>query len=340
MSSIAVALSGGVDSAVAALLSMRAGHDVIGVTMRLSHASDAAIESARAVCRMLGIAHEVIDLRERFEREVVECFAASYASGHTPNPCVDCNDRVKFGALLDHATCAGARRLATGHYARVVDRDGRNALALAADRSKDQTYFLYRLGPRRLEHVVFPVGELRKEDVRALAEDSGLPVAKRAESQEACFAPDQYASAVERRRPGAFAPGEIVGTGGNVLGTHDGIARFTIGQRKGLGIAAARPLYVVAIDVSAHRVVVGGRGDLEVEEIEAADVVWYGGPARGGCRFRFRHGTDFTTGTYEYADERLVVRAAEPVTGVAPGQALVCYNGEAVLGGGTIRSTR
>lgn len=341
MSRVFVGMSGGVDSSVAAALLQAEGHDVLGVTMRLvADATPAHIESARAVCERLGIEHRVWDFEDRFERDVVAPFADAYAAGATPNPCVVCNARIKFGAFLDRARAEGARLVATGHYARVVDAEGGLWLARALDAAKDQSYFLYAIGARSLAHVSFPLGGLTKAAVRRYASELGLPAATRPESQEACFAPPEgHTGVVAARRPGALEPGKIVTIDGRVVGSHQGIARYTVGQRKGLGIASAGPMYVLRIDAAENRVVVGPADALEVTRIEAVDSVSYGPqPVAPGTdvavmtRYRMRP----VAGTLHSVGARLEVRLASPVRGVAPGQAVVCYVDERVVAGGTI----
>lgn len=346
MARVFVAMSGGVDSSVAAALLLEAGHDVTGVTMQIWPSSDAedgccsvsAVRDARRVCDLLGIAHYQLNYREAFEREVVAPFCDEYAAGRTPNPCVVCNDRIKFSDLLAAVSAQGADLLATGHYARIErDASGTPWLATGCDSGKDQSYFLYRLTRARMEHVLFPVGELRKTEVRAIAERFGLPTARKAESQEACFAADgDYVRVVADRVAGALEPGEIVDTSGRVLGRHEGVARFTVGQRKGLRIGGSgEPLYVVAIDPERRRVVAGTREKLRVSRVEAGDVIWRGSPdaeVRAAVRYRMEP----RPARARHAAGRLTVEFAEPLYGVAPGQSVVCYEGDRVLGGGVI----
>jgi len=340
-----VAMSGGVDSSVAASLLLEQGHDVTGVTMQLWPSSDdsggccsvSAVRDARRVCDLLGIPHYALNFRDEFEREVVGPFADEYAAGRTPNPCIVCNDRLKFADLLARVSAQGGEALATGHYARVVvDAAGRRWLARGVDDTKDQSYFLYRLTPAQLDRVLFPVGELRKSEVRAAAQRLGLHVAQKPDSQEVCFAAaGEHADVVARRRPEALAPGPIVDTRGAVLGEHEGIANYTVGQRKGIGIAGPEPLYVVRIDAASNAVVVGGRTDLTVNAVQADDVVWRGSEReRVSAMVRYRMKP--VAATASVRDGQLDVAFDEPLHGVAPGQAVVCYRGEEVAGGGTI----
>ncbi|GAB4274605.1 MAG: tRNA 2-thiouridine(34) synthase MnmA [Coriobacteriia bacterium] len=339
MAVVEVAMSGGVDSSTAAALLLEQGHAVSGVTMVLGHSSSAP-KAAEEVCRHLGIPHRTVDLARPFSELVVGAYADAYAAGRTPNPCVTCNERVKFGLLLDDVLSRGADLLATGHYARVLEGEPRR-LAMGVDRTKDQSYFLYRLSPEVLEKVVFPIGGMKKSDVRRIAAQAGLPTAQREESQEACFVgAEGYEQVVRQLRPDAFEPGPIVDSGGNVLGTHNGIARYTIGQRKGLGVATGKALYVTAIDPASNTVHVGTADEACVTEIVAKDVVWHDARAKGACTFRYRHATSVLAGTFSVDESRLVVRSEEPLRGVAPGQALVCYKGDVVMGGGTIEGAR
>jgi tRNA-specific 2-thiouridylase len=336
MASVAVAMSGGVDSSVAAALLVDEGCDVVGVTMRLT-AEDTAPARAAEVCRALDIEHTVVDLREDFERSVIGPFASDYAQARTPNPCVLCNDLVKFGILLERVLATGAGALASGHYARIVRREGSYMLARPADSHKDQTYFLYRVGRARLARLVFPLGDITKDRVRAHANALGLPAGDHRESQEACFAHGAcHIGLVIARHPGAAEAGPIVTEDGTVVGTHEGIAGLTVGQRRGLGVSGSAPAYVLEIRPDDRTVVVGPRERLAKTIIEARDVRWHSPRREGRCEFRFRHGTGTQAGTFVVEGDRLIVEGDQAVQGVAPGQALVCYKEDAVLGGGTI----
>ncbi|MDR3685400.1 MAG: tRNA 2-thiouridine(34) synthase MnmA [Coriobacteriia bacterium] len=346
MARVFVAMSGGVDSSVTAALLLEQGHDVTGVTMQLWPSSDdeggccsiSAIRDARRVCDLLGIPHYTLNFREVFEEAVVGPFADEYAAGHTPNPCIVCNDILKFSDLLAKVMAQGADFLATGHYARIVrDTQGAPWLAKAVDRTKDQSYFLYRLSQPQLQHVLFPVGELRKTEVREIALRLGLAVAKKPDSQEVCFAPaGEHASVVRARRPKALTPGDIVDGEGRVVGHHDGIANYTVGQRKGLGVGGGSALFVVAIDATDNRVIVGPRESLRVTRVEAGDIVWRGATTSDATAM-VRYRMEARAAVARVDGERLTVEFAEALEGVAPGQAVVCYRDDFVIGGGVIQ---
>ena len=340
-SRVAVAMSGGVDSAVALL---RAGSDAIGVTLRLwldpdgpdsarSCCSPEAVIAARETCHSLGFPHITLDLREEFRHTVVEPFVRAYARGETPNPCSRCNGSFRFAELLAFAERAGAARLATGHYARIVDHGGRLLLARAADDAKDQSYMLAGLDPRFLDRIWFPLGEQGKPETRAEAAEAGLEVAERAESQEACFlAGDDYRSFLERRglepRPGA-----IVDEDGTELGTHEGFWRFTPGQRRGLGVSATAPLFALRADAATNTVVVGPRESLAVTRVRAAGRLYV--PAgRADVKVRYRSPAIAATVTEEDGGFELELDRA--AYGVAAGQTAVLYEEDAVIGAGRI----
>jgi tRNA-uridine 2-sulfurtransferase len=348
---VLVAMSGGVDSSAAAALLAAEGHDVLGVAMRVADFSDAArgrsccapddLEDARRAARRLGIPFFVANVEERFAANVIAPFVDDYVEGRTPNPCVACNARVKFAWLLARARALGAK-LATGHYARVERRAGRLALCAGADPAKDQSYFLYGLGQDALADVVFPVGGMPKREVRAHAERAGLANAAKPESQEICFVTrGDAADFVALRAPGRVRPGEVVSTSGEVLGRHGGVHRFTVGQRRGLGVAGPEPRYVVRIDAAAARVVVGTPDEASRAEFDVAEASWVAGAPPDGARevlVKVRHRHDGERGTVRPTPGGgAEVRLAVPVRGVAPGQAAVFYDGDEVLGGGRIR---
>jgi tRNA-specific 2-thiouridylase len=341
----AVAMSGGVDSAVALL---HAGADAVGVTLRLwidprgpdterACCSPSAVIAARETCHARGVPHVTLDLREEFRRAVVEPFVRGYARGETPNPCIRCNGSFRFAELLACARRVGAARLATGHYARIVERDGRLLLARAADATKDQSYMLARLDPRHLDRIWFPLGGQTKAETRVQAEAAGLAVARRAESQEACFlAGDDYRAFLERHGLAA-SPGAIVDEQGAPLGTHDGYWRFTPGQRKGLGVAAAEPLYALHADARTNTVVVGPRAALARTHVIARGRL-YADATRVDAKLRYR--SPAVTAHVEPTSHGFHLELDEPAYGVAAGQAAVLYDDDVVVGAGLVTSAR
>ena len=350
MARVFVAMSGGVDSSVAAALLVREGHDVTGVTMQLWPTGDAeggccsvgATRDAKRVCDSLGVPHYTLTFRAFFESAVIAPFCDAYAAGITPNPCIVCNDVVKFEELWRRAALQGADFLATGHYARIVERDGEQWLARGLDRSKDQSYFLYRMSRDQLAHTLFPDGELAKSEVRALAREFGLPTAERAESQEICFVPgDDVGAFLRERRPDAFVAGDIVDGTGAAIGTHGGTPSFTVGQRRGLGVGGGGGRrYVTAVDAERRTVTVGSREDLRVSVIRAREIVWSGGDVPREADVQVRYRARPVRGGVSVAGPTLTAELCEPVEGVAPGQALVAYDGDVVIGGGTIEEAR
>jgi tRNA-specific 2-thiouridylase len=351
---VAAALSGGVDSAVAAALLVEQGHPVVGMTMRLYDARGTAasaggrccgprdVEDARAVCAHLGIPHYVVDLAAEFGAAVVDDFVEAYLAGETPNPCVKCNQHIKFTPLLERARAIGAGVLVTGHYAQIVAQGAQHELRRGRDASKDQSYFLFSMPAAELAAVRFPLGGMTKDDVRAHALRLGLPNAVKPESQEICFVPDGdyagFVSAQALRRGRAMpGPGSIVGDSGAVLGRHDGVHHFTLGQHRGLGnLTTKDKLYVTAIDPGRAEVRVGARSAAERAELVIRDLRWLSPPrAQLSAGVQVRHRGAPITAEIRVDADRATVQLAEP-TVAAPGQAAVIYDGDRVLAGGWV----
>jgi tRNA-specific 2-thiouridylase len=347
---VVVAMSGGVDSAVTAGLLVEQGHEVIGVHMKLHDATgapeghccglDDALD-ARRVADALQIPFYVLNLKDTFQAAVMDPFADRYLAGETPNPCVQCNGVLKFRVLLARAVALGADRLATGHYAQVREGPDGPELHRAVDDAKDQSYFLFPLTDKALQRTIFPLGAATKAEVRAHAARMALPVATKPESQEVCFIPDDdHTAFVASARPGD-ASGEIVGTDGRVLGRHDAYYRYTVGQRRGLGVATGAPAYVLDIDPATRRVTVGSDDQLWAHGLVLRDAHWLARPpADASVTVRIRHRGAFVPARVEATDP-VVVRFETPARAVTPGQAAVVYAGTRVLGGGWIqRATR
>lgn len=352
---VVVALSGGVDSSTAAALLVERGYNVIGVMMRLWSESTAtgecasnrccspeAVADARAVCAQLGIPFYLLNFEAEFKARVVEHFIASYTRGLTPNPCIECNRALKFGVLLDKARALGADFLATGHYARVRARAGKFELLRGVDARKDQSYALCLLTQAQLARVLFPLGELTKARTRELARERGLPVAAKRESQDLCFVADgDYRNFLRRHVPRALVAGDIVDTRGKVLARHAGLANYTIGQRKGLGIAIGVPLFVIGLDGARNRVIVGRAEELGRRELSAGAVNWIAGESpraelRVSAKIRYR-ANEVAARVTPLEDGRARVVLAEALRDITPGQAIVFYDGEVCLGGGIIQ---
>ncbi|HLG20603.1 MAG TPA: tRNA 2-thiouridine(34) synthase MnmA [Bdellovibrionota bacterium] len=345
---VVVAMSGGVDSSVAALLLVRAGYDVVGISMRLwSYEREAThgcctpedLQDARKVADLLGIPHYVANFEKTFERHVIDNFVQSYQVGETPNPCIRCNQDVKFSTLLVRAKELGAQYLATGHYARKEKVGGRYQLLRAVEQSRDQSYFLYGVTQEELKMLLFPIGHLPKSEVRRLATEAGLPVADKQDSQEICFVPDDYVSFVEKKVESQNrCPGRLVSEAGEELGRHEGIHRFTVGQRKGLGLPALQARYVLDVR-SDGTVVVGSEADLYKCQFELREPRWVENAPQEGENFDVKIRSRFEPASAKVEtvmDGRIVVRFASPQRAITPGQAAVFYRGDAVVGGGWI----
>jgi len=355
---VVAAMSGGVDSSVAAALLAQAGYEVVGITLQLYDHGAAVgrkgaccagqdIYDAKRVADRLGIDHYVLDYEARFRRAVIEDFADSYLAGETPIPCVRCNERVKFGDLLGTARELGAAALATGHYVRRLDGPGGPELHRAADPARDQSYFLFATTAAQLDYLRFPLGGIEKRETRAIAERLGLAVAAKPDSQDICFVPSgRYAEVVEKLRPGAAEPGDIVHVDGRLLGRHGGLLHYTVGQRRGIGISESQvdgePLYVVRLEPARRRLVVGPKAALGVSAIRLGAVNWLGtgdpGPQGEAVEVKLRSmSAPVPARLWLETRGGARVELAEPQLGVAPGQACVFYRGSRVLGGGWIR---
>ena len=351
---IVVAMSGGVDSSVAAAQLVDAGHEVVGLSMQLYDQREGMphsfgrcctlddLHDARQVASVIGIPHYVLNLERQFQATVVDNFVKEYAAGRTPIPCSHCNSDLKFSTLVNRAEGFGADIVATGHYAR-VDRtaQGRYRLRRGKDGQKDQSYFLFALTQEQLAHAAFPVGDMAKAEVRAYAHQRGLPVADKPDSQEICFVPDgDYARFVEERLPEADRGGVITDVAGRVLGRHDGVHRYTVGQRKGLRLSTTTPLYVLEIKAESRTLVVGARAALEEQGCDVIEVNWTGGvppagPIDVGVQIRHRHEPAAAT-VIPAEPGRAAVTFKVPQRAVTPGQAAVFYDGDEVVGGGWI----
>lgn len=349
-----IAMSGGVDSSLAAKLMKDKGFDCIGCTMKLYHNEDAGIESSRTCCSLddvedarsvaykLGMPFYVFNFTEAFRDTVIRKFIESYEKGITPNPCIDCNRYMKFDKLYERAKTLGCDYIVTGHYARIEEQAGKFVLKKALDETKDQSYVLYSMTQDQLVHTMFPLGSMQKTEVRAIAEESGFVNADKPDSQDICFVPNgDYASVIELQTGKESAEGNFVDKQGNNLGRHKGVIHYTIGQRKGLGVSSTEPLYVCNICPKDGNVVLGSNDDLFSREADVSDFNWISGEVPGSefrckAKIRYRQPEQWVTVIPTGADTVHIV-FDEPQRAITPGQAAVFYDGDTVLGGGTIK---
>ena len=348
-----IAMSGGVDSSVAAYLLKKDGYSCIGATMRLftdeeigvktekSCCSLEDVEDAKSVAKRLGMEHYVFNFTDEFEKKVIEKFVRSYETGATPNPCIDCNRYLKFEKLFQRMKELGYDYVATGHYARIEEKSGRFLLKKAVDLTKDQSYVLYQMTQEQLSHTLFPLGSMTKEQTRKIAEESGFVNAKKHDSQDICFVPDgDYASFIEHYRKKTYESGNFVDKNGNVLGTHKGIIRYTIGQRKGLGLSLPAPMYVLEKNIEKNEVVLCANGELFSKELDANDVNWIAfdlPPESFSAKVKIRYNQKEEPAKITVTGRDSVhIEFETPQRAIAKGQAAVIYDGDIVIGGGTI----
>lgn len=336
-----IAMSGGVDSSVAAFLTKSKGYDLLGVTLSLTDIETSDIADACAVATRLGFKHTVLDLKDEFKKEVISRFIDAYENLKTPNPCIYCNRFIKFGLLGDYAKENGYSYVATGHYARIAEENGRYILKKGVDPAKDQSYVLYSLTQEQLKHTLFPLGGLSKAEVREIAVENGFVNARKKESQDICFVPDgDYASFIKRYSGKAYKEGDFVDFDGNVLGTHKGLIHYTVGQRKGLGLALPKPMYVCELCGEKNCVILGDNADLFSKTLDAEDINLIttdkiDTPIRAEVKVRYSQRAQKAT-VWQTAEDRLHIEFDQPQRAITKGQAVVLYDGDTVIGGGTI----
>lgn len=359
MAKVLMAMSGGVDSSVAAALLQKKGHEIVGCFMRLGNVGDELAKTydqsveikhkgccsindahdARHVCAKLEIPFYALDFKEDFDR-IIDYFVDEYNSGRTPNPCIRCNDWLKFGRLHQYAKTIGAQYVASGHHAQILQTSTGAELHRGADGGKDQSYVLFGASRDRISEMLLPIGHLQKDEVRELACEFDLPVASKPDSQDICFVPDDnYANIIASRSPGSMQQGEVLDTDGNVLGTHEGQQNYTIGQRRGLGIALSKPMYVVAKDPTLNTVTIGGEEQLNCNNVQTSRANWLIDTPTDWipCEAQIRYNSAASPAKLRAIDDGIEVMFESPQRGAAPGQALVCYQGSRVISGGWIK---
>ena len=342
MNNAVIAMSGGVDSSVAAFLMKDKGYDLRGVTLSLYNESERDIRDAKNICESLGFSHITLDMKDEFCRDVIDEFINAYENTRTPNPCVVCNKRIKFGRLLDYTLGEGCNILSTGHYAQVEKIGDRYILKKGKDIKKDQSYMLYSLNQHQLSHIILPLGHLGKDEVREIAESNNLVTARKSDSQDICFVPDgKYAEFIEEYLGKTYPHGDFIDLEGVKWGTHKGLIRYTIGQRKGLGLALPRPMYVCKFDSENNRVILGDNEDLFSKTLIAQDINLItcdrlDAPVKCEAKVRYSHLQQSAT-VWQTDENEIRVEFDEPQRAITPGQAVVIYDGDTVIGGGTIR---
>lgn len=338
---IIIAMSGGVDSSVAAFLAKNKADEILGVTLSLLESKTEDFDDAKAVAKRLGFPHRVVDMKSEFEKEVISRFIDAYENTKTPNPCVICNKFIKFGLLGDYAKDNGYSYIATGHYAQIVKENDRYILKKGVDSSKDQSYVLYSLTQEQLKHTLFPLGGLSKAEVREIAIENGFVNARKKESQDICFVPDgDYAGFIERYLGKIYPEGSFVDFDGNVLGTHKGLIRYTVGQRKGLGLALPKPMYVCSLSQADNSVILGDNADLFSKTLDAEDINLIttdkiNDSIRVEAKVRYSQKAQKAT-VWQTGENSMHIEFDEPQRAITQGQAVVLYDGDTVVGGGTI----
>ncbi len=335
-----IALSGGVDSSVAAYLAKEAGYDIIGATMLLKDGAESSVDDAKNIAKKLGIPFYAFDMREQFKNEIINDFVLSYENGLTPNPCVLCNKKMKFGYLYEKAKELGCDYIVTGHYAKIVEENGEFCLKKSGNSAKDQSYFLYSIKSEMLPKIIFPLENYSKDEIRKIAAELGFSVANKKDSQDICFIPDgDYAAVIENITGKTYPKGDFVDTNGKPLGLHNGIIRYTIGQRKGLGIALGKPMFVGKKDVINNTVTLCEDSELYSDTLKANQFNWLSEPKEKSfsckARIRYRHVEQPAIVTVE--GDEVLIKFSEPQRAITPGQSVVLYDGDKVLGGGIIK---